>query len=244
MTKHLMNLDPESAVVVPAKPGPLVRLSKLDQGPDEVDEILDELLGEPDDRGPGLADAVMVLGGISAIGAAQIIELPGFVLVGGVIAAGLGAALPLRSGWQRIRSAHQSRRLQGLIGDGTILRVDHTATAQLHAAHRQLVDTASSMAPESRLRVDEIAHGAVVEVASLLDGSIPVDPAEIRYVEARTKALSDLAATIANAGDDKGLSEDRRAYVEARDEVEQITGNSSLTQAADLANELTDSNDS
>jgi len=243
MTEHLLNLDPKSMVVVPARPGPLIRLNKFDQGPDEVGEILDELFGEPDDRGPGPADAVMILGGTGAVVASQIVELPGFVFIGGVISAGLGAALPIRSLWRRVGSAHHSRKLRGLIGDGTILRIDHTSTSQLYNAHRGLVGAASSMDPEPRRRVLDIAHAAVVEVASLLDGGIPGDPAEVRYVEARTKALTDLTATVDEIGVDKGGSEHRRAIVEARDEVEQLTGSSSLTEAADLANELMEPGD-
>jgi len=44
------DVDLRAAVIVPARPGPLVRSYDLVRGRDEIDELLDDVFGEPDDR--------------------------------------------------------------------------------------------------------------------------------------------------------------------------------------------------
>jgi hypothetical protein len=237
------DVDLRAAVIVPARPGPLVRLQDLERGRDDLDDLLDDVFGEPDERGPGAVDAVLVVGGVGAIIAGQAASLPTVVTVCGAAAVGLGAVLPLRSLWRRVGSARRSGRLQSVLGDGVLLRSDHPGIEQLLASHERLLSGAARLASVPRARVHDVAHGALLEVASLLGGRAPVAQVEVDYVAARTRALEDLAATIADPRVGDGEADRRRALVEARHEVEQLTGSSSLTQASDLSRELLGTDD-
>lgn len=244
MKERQPDVDLQSAVIVPARPGPLVRLEDLERGRDELDELLDDVFGEPDDRGPGAVDAVLVVGGVAAIIGAQAASLPTVVTVCGAAAVGLGAVLPLRSLWRRVGSARRASRLQSLLGDGVLLRTDHSIIEQLLAAHQRLMSVTTRLAAAQRARVHDVAHGALLEVASLLGGRPPGAQAEVDYVVARARALEDLAATVADPRVGDGEADRRRALVEARHEVEQLTGSSSLTEASDLSRELLGTDDS
>jgi hypothetical protein len=232
------DLDVGSMVVVPKRAAPLLRLSDVDRGRDETDDLLDDLFGEVDDRGPGPVDAVLVVGGSAAVAAGLAVALPVVVTVGGVAAVGLGAVLPLRSLWRRVGSARRSRRRRSLLGDGALLRTDHPSVVHLLAAHQRLLTVSDALAASPRRRVHDIAHGAVLEVASLLGGRVPGTEAEVDYVAARTRALGELAQVVADPRVGDGEAEKRRALVEARSEIEQLAGGSSLTDASDLAREL------
>jgi hypothetical protein len=234
------DVDLRAAVIVPARPGPLVRLRDVERGRDEIDELLDDVFGEPDDRGPGPVDAVLVAGGLGAIIGGQATSLPTVVTVCGAVAFGLGAVLPLRSLWRRVGSARRSRRRRSLLGDGVLLRTDHTSIKQLLAAHERLLGAAAPLAAAPRARVHDVAHAALIEVASLLGGRPPGAQVEVDYVAARTHALEGLAATVADPRVGDGETDRRRALVEARHEVEQLAGSSSLTDASDLSRELLD----
>jgi hypothetical protein len=232
------DVDLRVAVIVPVRPGPLVRLGDLERGRDEVEELLDDLFGPPDDRGPSPADAVLVLGGLGAIIGGQVASLPTIVTVCGAAAVALGAVLPLRSLWRNLTSARRARRLQSLLGDGVLLRTDHASVEQLFAAHHRLSSLTATLAPAPRARVQAVAHAALLEVASLLGGRVPGAEEEIDYVSARTRALENLVATLADPRVGDGEAARRRAYVEARREVEKLTGSSSLTDASELSREL------
>jgi hypothetical protein len=235
--------DLRSALVVPARPGPLVRLRDLERGRDELDELIDDVFGEADDRGPGPVDAVLVVGGLGAIIGGQAASLPTAVTVCGAAALGLGAVLPLRSLWRRVGSARRSSRLRSLLGDGLLLRTDHPAIEQLIAVHERLLSVAAPLAKGPQARVHDVAHAALLEVASLLGGRAPGAQVEVDYVGARTQALKTLAATVADPRVGDGDSDRRRLLVEARNEVEQLSGSSSLTEASDLARELLGTDD-
>jgi hypothetical protein len=232
------DVDLRVAVIVPVRPGPLVRLGDLERGRDEVEELLDDLFGPPDDRGPSPADAVLVLGGLGAIIGGQVASLPTIVTVCGAAAVALGAVLPLRSLWRNLTSARRARHLQSLLGDGVLLRTDHASVEQLLAAHHRLSSLTATLAPAPRARVQAVAHAALLEVASLLGGRVPGAEEEIDYVSARTRALENLVATLADPRVGDGEAARRRAHVEARREVEQLTGSSSLTDASELSREL------
>jgi hypothetical protein len=232
-----------AAVIVPARPGPLVRLRELERGRDELDELIDDVFGEADDRGPGPVDAVLIVGGLGAIIGGQAASLPTAVTVCGATALGLGAVLPLRSLWRRVGSARRSSRLQSLLGDGLLLRTDHPALERLVAAHERLLNAATPLAAAPLARVSDVAHAELLEVASLLGGRPPGAQVEVDYVAARTRALANLAATVADPRVGDGESEQRRALVEARHEVEQLSGSSSLTDASDLARALLGTDD-
>ncbi len=238
MNERQPDLDFRAAVIVPVRPGPLVRLRDLERDRDEIDELLDEVFGEPDDSGPGRVDAALVVGGLGAIIGGQAASLPTVVTVAGAAAVALGAVLPLRSLWRRVGSKRRSRRLRSLLGDGVLLRIDHPSIEQLRAAHQRLLSTTAPLASAPRQRVHEVAHAAILEVASLLGGHPPVAQAEVDYVAARTQALDHLVATVADPLVGDGEPDRRRALVEARREVEQVAGSSSLTDASDLSREL------
>ena len=236
-------VDPRLVLVVPSRPGPLVRLAELQGGRDEIDEALDELFGDPDDRGPGVVDAVLFVGGLGGVVAGQVASLPALVSVGGAAGMALGAVLPLRSLWRRFDSGRRSRRLQILLGDSVLLRTDHRQVDSLLVAHERLVGLATHLASEPRAKVHEVAHGALREVASLLNGASPQTPSELDYVAARTNALVELCHAAAAPGVGDGEADRRRAVVEARQEVEHVSGRSSLTEAADLSRRLLGTDD-
>ncbi|MFN0025870.1 MAG: hypothetical protein ACKV2O_01620 [Acidimicrobiales bacterium] len=238
MSEGTLAMDPNVVVVVPARPGPLVALSELQRGRDEIDVALDVLFGEPDDRGPGPVDALLFVGGAAGVAAGQVGSLPVLVSVGGAAAMALGAILPLRSLWRRVESARRSRRLQVRLGDGVLLRTDHAHLKALVMAHEQLSDLARHLASEPKARVAAVAHSALREVASLLDGRLPQTQAELDYVSARTSALVELCHVVGAPGVSDGEADRRHAVVEARREVEEVSGRSSLTDAADLARQL------
>jgi hypothetical protein len=237
------DVDLRAAVIVPARPGPLVRLRDLERGRDELDELLDDVFGDPDDRGPGPVDAVLIVGGFGAIIGGQAASLATVVTVCGAAAVALGAVLPLRSLWRRVGSARRASRLQSLLGDGVLLRIDHPSIEHLLAAHQRLLSVTAPLATAPRARVHDVAHAALLEVASLLGGRPPGAQVEVDYVAARTRALEDLAATVADPRVGDGETDRRRALVEARHEVEQLAGNSSLTDASDLSRELLGTDD-
>ena len=244
MNEWRPDLDLRAAVIVPARPGPLVRLQDLERGRDEIDELLDDVFGEPDDHGPGPVDAVLIVGGLGSIIGGQAASLPTVVTVCGAAAVALGAVLPLRSLWRRVGSARRASRLQSLLGDGALLRTDHPSIERLLAAHQRLLSVTAPLATAPRARVHDVAHAALLEVASLLGGRAPGAQVEVDYVAARSRALEDLAATVADPRVGDGETDRRRALVAARHEVEQLAGNSSLTDASDLSRELLGTDDS
>lgn len=234
--------DPRSdvgdAVVVPMRPGALVRMRDLEHSRDEIDDVLDDVFGTPDDRGPGIADAVLLAGGLGAVVVGQAGSAGTGVTLAGVAAVALGAVLPIRSGWRRIRSARRSRRLASFLGDGKLLRVDSRLVAQLLEAHEGVLGAASGLATTERASAHEVAHSAVLEVASVLDGRLPIGPKETEYVSARIDALNLLKSAIVDPRTGDGEARKRQSLVEAREEVERLAGGSSLTDAAELARQL------
>lgn len=230
------SFDPSIVVVVPTRPGPLRRLDDANRGRDDVDDVLDDLFGEPDQRGPGIADAVLVAGGAGLAAAGQLASLPTVITVIGIAAAALGLVLPARSAWRRAGVSRRTRRLAAVVGNGMLLRTDDELLQQLVAAHDRIEQRVQTGRDTERAR--SVAHAAAYEVASLLEGRLPATAAEREYVAARTVALENVAALLADPNlppDDHGS---RQAMVEARREVEAITGDSSVTDAADLLREL------
>ena len=109
--------------------------------------------------------------------------------------------------------------------------------------HQRLLSVTAPLATAPRARVHDVAHAALLEVASLLGGRPPAAQVEVDYVAARTHALDDLAATVADPRVGDGETDRRRALVEARHEVEQLAGGSSLTDASDLSRKLLGTDD-
>jgi hypothetical protein len=88
------------------------------------------------------------------------------------------------------------------------------------------------------------AHGAVLEVATLCGGRAP-SQAELAYIERRADAIAALADSLAPPGPEAsggggrpGVDAERpAAVVEARDELDLITGTSSVDRLQALAGE-------
>jgi hypothetical protein len=230
------SFDPSIVVVVPTRPGPLRRLDDAERGRDDVDDVLDDLFGAPDQRGPGIADAVLVAGGAGLAAVGQIASWPLAVTVIGIVAAALGLVLPARSAWRRAGAARRTRRLAAVVGNGMLLRIDHDALRRLVAAHDRIEQGLDPGRDAERAR--SVAHAAAYEVASLLEGRLPATAAEHEYVAARAVALEEIAATLADPNVALDDQRARQAMVEARREVEEIAGGSSVTDAADLVREL------
>jgi hypothetical protein len=229
-------LEDVSMVVVPSRPGPVVSLQSLEPGRTDIDEALDELFGEPDDRGPGIADAALVLGGGAALVVGFVAGWP-VAVVGGVCAAALGSVLPLRSLWRRVSSGRHAKVVRRAIGDGVLLRVGDPTLDRLMNAHRSVgeVDVADS---SDRVRADAVALAALREVATLLDGRLPNSAAELEYVVSRSQALEDLARALRDAPRRDSEAERSAALLAARREVEGLTGASSVADANGFAAEL------
>ena len=242
-------------MVVPGDVGPLrpVEGTGRRRTPDGIDDLLDDLLGGDDERGPGSADVALVAGGVVLITASVLAGLPGWVLVAGLLATVLGSILPLRAAWRRVREVRSAARRREVLGSGTVLVVVDPAVRALTRLHASLV--AARPGPGATDRVAEVAHHAVLEVASLLDGRAQPTGEERAYVQARVAALGDLAAAVEETrvpvtsgdesdvapGTDAGPDGDhllRRARLEAREEVDRLSGIATPSRAADLADEL------
>jgi hypothetical protein len=224
-----------SLVVVPARPGSIVPLASLERGRSDIDEALDDLFGEPDERGPELADAVLAVGGIAAAVVGFVAGWP-FLAVLGAGAFGLGMILPLRSLWRRVVSRRHAAVVQRLIGDGALLRVGEPTIDRLVEAHHAI--EGGSLDGHDSARAEAVAHAALREVATLLEGRVPVSAAELEYVVTRSSALEGLARALREAPQADGDQERLDALLAARREVEALAGTSSVTEAAALAAEL------
>ena len=235
MTQWGRDIDPSFVVVVPTRPGPLEPLATAGRDRDDIDDLLDDMFGDPDERGPGVADGVLVAGGVGALVAGTVAPLPGIVAVGGAVAVALGAVLPIRSGWRRLRGRRRRVERESKLARGVPMRVDHDAVTKFVAAHERLTAAARTVEPSERLRMESVAHAAAYEVASLLAGHRPRSAAEVAFVGARTQALGELTDVLAESGDGDAIA--RQARLEARLELES-QGGSSLTDAAALVEEM------
>jgi hypothetical protein len=229
-------LEGVSMLVVPSRPGPVVPLQSVERRRTDIDEALDELFGEPDNRGPGIADTALVAVGVSAMVVGFVVGLPVAVVVG-VCAAALGSVLPLRSLWRRVSSGRHANVVRRAIGDGALLRVGDPTLDRLTNAHRS-VGAVDVPDPSDRARANAVAHAALREVATLLDGRAPTSAAELEYVVSRAQALEDLAGALRDAPRRDPEAERTAALLAARREVEGLTGASSVADANEFAAEL------
>ncbi|MGB8650717.1 MAG: hypothetical protein WCD35_08655 [Mycobacteriales bacterium] len=225
-------------VVVPWTPGPLIALD-TDRRPerDELDELLDEVFGQPTREGPGAFDAVLLIGGAGLVAATEVAGLSNGLLALGCGAIGLGLILPMRDLWQRLLRRRAGHRLQSSLAQGLPLNTDHPATQALVSAYHQVSRNGGSTTAFG-LEALEVAHLAMIEVAGLLQGRQPAGSAETEYVETRTRALTGLAKVLPRrdtdgasepAGDSEQLHA-REAGVAAMRELEALTGGSSVAR--------------
>jgi hypothetical protein len=219
-------------VVVPHTPGPLVGPGTATRR-DGLDDLIDELLPDTDE-GPGPMDAALVAGGAALVGWSVIGSPPVAATVAGLAAVGLGCILPVRSAWRWFAR----RRRQAAGAGGLPLRIDHPALARLAAAYESLGGLAATTEPARTA-----AHGAVLEVASLLDGRTPASDAENRYVGARVAAVENLAEALraveargpTPGGEPPAVAPD--LVVEAREELDAL-GASALSRLDDVTAEI------
>lgn len=226
-----------SVVVVPWSPGALMAVDPEKRPErDELDELLDEVFGEPTREGPGLFDAALLLGGAGLSVASEVADLSNGLVLLGLGAFGLGMILPVRDLWQRLIRRRAAGRLQASLAQGLPLNVAHPAARALMRAYQQLSEPDQS-ATVFGLEALEAAHLAMIEVAGLLQGRPPAGAAEEEYVATRTRALNDLVKAMPPALSDRGSAavegedlEAREAAVAAVRELEALTGGSSVAR--------------
>ncbi len=134
-------------VYVPRRPGPLITIPTRATRTDEIDDVLDDLFGEDDHRGPSATDAVLVAAGVGAIAIGQLADLPGAITVVGAGLIGLGAILPIRSGTRRLGQRRHRARAASIIGDGIALRRDHPTLARMASVYEQIQRHSEPLVP-------------------------------------------------------------------------------------------------
>ncbi len=132
---------PERAalVVVPRWPGPLIKPPPDKRRHDGLEDVLDELFGEPTREDPGPFDAALVAGGALLVTTAWLGWLPRGLGVVGAGAAALGLVLPARSLWQRLARRRAARRLHGTLEHGLPLDLGHDMVRRLTDAYERVV---------------------------------------------------------------------------------------------------------
>jgi hypothetical protein len=234
--------DDGDLVVVPTRPGPLIR----PRGParrsrDDLDELVDELF--PDTaEGPGRTDAVLLAAGCVLVAWGLLTGVPALLVVGGISAV-LGLILPLRAAWRRAAGRLDQRRQTALSRRGTPLWVGDPVLQRLVASYDQVVVAAGDLPADLAGSVVATAHGAVADVATLLAGRTylsALSDQERSYATTRAMALRDLEVALAEHRQPSRRAPDPPSgtVVEARDEVDQLAGTSSVTRLTEIAAEV------
>jgi hypothetical protein len=231
----------DGSVVVPHVPGPIVRLHRPVRSRDDLDELIDELFPDTDE-GPGWFDAGLVAIAAGLVGWGLAGGPTGALVVGG-IALFLGSILPVRWVWRRVDRRRQLRRQRALVARGVPLDLGHVATAHLVRMYddlRRACAGAGSTAGAAGASGPEVAaaHSAVLEVATLLGGRTPESADEIAYVGARAAAIERLALVMREprAGSEPA-GPDPALVIEARNELDSLTGANALTRLDELTAE-------
>lgn len=235
--------DEASLVVVPARPGPVTVLaSSSARERDDLDELIDDFF--PDvEGGPGAFDVVLGVVGVGLLAWAIFAEGPTAALVVGAIALGLGCVLPLRSAWRRVRRVRRDRGMTRLLNAGIPLNLSSDLSSRLVASHENVVGLVAAADPEIGFPALAATHGALVEVASLLRGRVPMSDEEMDYVSARVDAVTalehELVAHFRAAAPEGAQPDTDAAYLlEARKELEALTPFNSVTQVDDVIADL------
>jgi hypothetical protein len=127
---------------------------------------------------------------------------------------------------------------------GTPLDITAPTTARLADAYRELLHRLPDADPDISGPALAAAHAAVLEVATLCEGRAPT-LAEESYVVRRADAIAELAASLAGGADsaDAHSNDPPASVVEARDELDQLTGTSSVDRLLELADRPAHRND-
>ncbi len=211
---------------MPHSPGPLIRPSvATGRGRDELDDLIDDLLPDSDER-PGWFDAALLAAGLALAGWAVLFDGPTFALVVGVSALALGCILPVRSAWRGAHRRRQARHQASTLARGVPMDSVHPATVRLADAYDELLAVAGDDSDTVAA-----AHSALVEAATLLQGRAPGGEKEIDYVGQRTVAIEELVAALREV-DPHPV--EPAALIEAREELDAIGGFSSLARLEEL----------
>lgn len=223
-----MEPEPERLVVVPAVAGGALTLISNDRQRDDVEGLLDELLGEDTTDGPGITDVLLFVAGLATV--VWGLSASNSLLVGvGVIAAILGVILPLRSLGRRVRARRTRDSIERARSSAGVLAIDAPENSRLAAQYERVLAATEPADGAARLA----ALTALQEVASLLGGRHPSGAAEAEYVRSRADALSRLADFL----DARPPERDAHAMIEARNELDLIAGTGSLTQIDEVVRE-------
>lgn len=208
-------------ILVPHAPGPLIRPDLPRRDRDELDEVIDELFPDSNEP-PGWFDAGLLAVAGVLIGW-SVASGPSWALVVGLGCLALGVVLPARWLWRR---AQRARRTPGVLlpaGDATV--------ARLVRAYDDLGELVSGDGDPARIA----AHGALLEVATLLDGRSVDAGIERDYVVARAAAIEDLVDALR---EQPPVAEpgrlDPTLVALARDELDALTDGGSLTRLTEL----------
>jgi hypothetical protein len=209
-------------VVVPHAAGPVLDRDHVAgrRAPDELNELLDELLPVGDARA-GAFDLAALSGGAGLLSWAAL-GGPGWASTVGVAAVGFGAILPIRALLGRLSSARDVRRRRG-----TPLDTSHTEVRRLLDLH----DDVMAAAVDGLSEVALATHLALVEVATLLDGAPATHADEVRFVADRADAVH---AAVARSGLD-GDGGRRAARLAALVELDEFDRHSSLQRLQQLS---------
>jgi hypothetical protein len=224
----------DSFVVVPRVPGPLVRLAEggAVRHRDGLDDLIDELLPDTSE-GPGAVDATLIAGGGALLGWGALGSPPAAATVAGAVAFGLGCILPARAAWRALSGRRRARRRAALLAGGAPLRVDDPVLARLAAGYEAL-----DAMPATTAEAQAAAHGALLEVASLLSGRPPASDRERTYVEERAAAVEALVDALEDAHPAQLGSVHPDLVVEAREELDALAGTSALSRLGDVTAEV------
>ncbi|MEO6126274.1 MAG: hypothetical protein ABIR32_21450 [Ilumatobacteraceae bacterium] len=227
-----MSAEPSARfVVVPTAPGGALTPFVQDRQRDDVDGLFDDLLGEDTTDGPGVADLLLFTAGVVAVVWGTWISTTSVVVVGAIVGL-LGVVLPLRSLGRRMRARRSTAALAFARTTSGLLVLDAGPTARLAMGYGRLLDSTTPSNTGAR----EAALAALREVASLLDGRPPNGLAEVEYIDARSAALERLADAMAS----RAPVDETRAVIEARNELDAISGSGSLAQIDAVLNRHVD----
>jgi type IV secretory pathway VirB2 component (pilin) len=218
---------------------------------DELDALVDDVFGPSTDERPGPFDLLLVIAGVILLAWAVLTGAASWVAVVAVVAIVLGLALPARSVVRRYRGAAAARRMRSAGRRGYVLDVTAGSTADLLRAHEELGAAAALPGSVYGERALDAAHEALVEVASLLEGSPPAVPAQDEYVAKRARAIATLSRQLQDAhrtwlagrAETAAEEAERRerwvtAVTQARDELQAEDRQGSLARLARLTTRL------
>ena len=182
-------------LVVPPDPGPLRSLIRPARDRDELDDLVDDLFGEPSDERSGAFDVALVVAGVAGLAWAV---LGGGIapLALGVVLLALGLALPAQRVARSVGEGRRSVDRRRTIGDGTLLDVTDPEVARLTSAYAALLPLREE--PRAPLAGPAVtaAHLALTEVASLLEGQPPSEDAARGYIRRRADAIERTTAQL------------------------------------------------